>query len=360
MQPPDEAPLYEIKHMLQYMLDVVNDFHLAIFSLKNSYSLTDALDVISQLREAMSQQCKALQVAFSSVADCAKVYSSIPSEIDNNRQQAEAHIGYVDMRTEYLVVRFRDADAGIAVGSQYFRQVVEKMHSALSSIDSAPPHEDGPRTFLYNAKNPKVAENLLLAFSRAAKACRVLADYYHSLNEHLQSMDDTLDTLHPPLEEVEVVGKLWDEHREHAQRLSVDLTDIGLYMHKAEPYILPSKPPYQSTSTALPGLYTKPRTSNPPPTQPIAVNNPPQSTSNDNTSQGDASTHAVTVIPKDSVGLTTGPDPSSPTAKDKGSAPTEGAEVSLALVPISRPRPSILRRIRERLWSCTRLKYFQD
>lgn len=134
--PPDEAPLYEIRQMLEYMLDVVNDFHLAIFSLKGSYSLADALDVMLQLREAMSTQCKVLQGVFSSVADSAKVYSAIPRETITDIQKAQEHIDFVYLRTGDLAAKCRGADAGIALGSQYFRQVVERMYSALSSIDS--------------------------------------------------------------------------------------------------------------------------------------------------------------------------------------------------------------------------------
>lgn len=122
--------------MLQYTLDLVNDFHLAIFTLQESYPLKDALSVISDLRSAMSSQCHALEIAYTSVADCARVYSVIPAELSSNRQQAENHRSYIKTRTGYLAVRFRDADTGITTGAHQFRQAAGKMYSALGAIDS--------------------------------------------------------------------------------------------------------------------------------------------------------------------------------------------------------------------------------
>lgn len=125
--------------MLQYMLRVVNDFHLAIVTLQASYHLADALDLITQLREAMSKECRDLELAFTVVTDCAQVYSAVPSEVATKRQEAETHIGYLELRTESLVGRFRDIDAGITLGAEYFRRVVEKIAASLADIE---PGED--------------------------------------------------------------------------------------------------------------------------------------------------------------------------------------------------------------------------
>lgn len=196
------------------------------------------------------------------------------------------------------------------------------------------------------------------AFSRAAKACRVLADYYHPLNQHLQSLGNSVDSLHPTPQEVEIVGRLWAEHREHAYNLALDLIDISLHMHNSEPFPLPSKPPYQSTSKALPDPYTKSKSSNSPPSQPTAANNLPQAPADKDETQTDTS-RAMAIIPTNG-GVTTSQDQAPPITGDKDSAPPEREEASLALTPALKPRPSFIRRIRKQFGSCTCLTYFQD
>ncbi|KAF9442735.1 hypothetical protein P691DRAFT_789056 [Macrolepiota fuliginosa MF-IS2] len=323
--PPDEAPLVEIKQLLNYILRVVNDFHLAIVALLDTYPLADALDTISELREEMSKQFKELEKAFTVVASCARIYSTIPNEVVNKRQEAEGHIRFLVLRTEILVTRFRDIDAGVTLGAQYFRGVVAKIGSILADIEPGPLETDGPRTFLSNTKNPKVAENLLQVFVRVAGASVELAGYYHTFNKHMQDLDSSVETLHPSAEEVQVIEKLWNEHHQHTYRFSLDLVDITLLMRKSEPYISSSEPPYQSTLTEPP----------PPPSTgtPSSQSSPPVAQSSEG--QPSLRPSPPTAKPED-------PLPVEPSGL--ASSPTNVPPIKLSLLQRLRPPPKMLRR----------------
>ncbi|KAF9444590.1 hypothetical protein P691DRAFT_778160 [Macrolepiota fuliginosa MF-IS2] len=328
MSPPDETPLVDIKQLLNYILRVVNDFHLAIVVLLDTYPLADALDTISELRQEMSKQFKELEKAFTVVASCARIYSTIPSEAVNQRQQAEGHIRFLVLRTEILVTRFRDINAGVTLGAQYFYGVVAKIGSILTDIELGPLETDGHRTFLSSLRDPKVAENLLQVFIRVAEASVKLAGYYHTFNKHMQDLDSSVETLQSSAEEVQVIEKLWNEHHQHTYRFSLDLTDMTLLMRKSEPYISSLEPPYQSISTEPP----------PPPSTaaPSSQSSPPAIWS----SEGQPSLRP----------------PSPPPASPGDPLPVEPLGSTSSLTNVLPTKPSLLQRLR----SCFCLRYFQD
>lgn len=213
---------------------------------------------------------------------------------------------------------------------------------------STAPNDDDAKSFLFKAKNPQVAGDLLQAFQRAATASRKLADYYNTLNEHLQSLEGQMDTLQPPPEEVEITGRRWNEHREQCEQLMVNLTKIGLYMDKSQPYELPSKPPYQSILATLPTPHIKTTPPRAQPAQPISTPDSPEGRS----AQPQIS-DAVLTVPANAADSHS--SSSLPATKN---AAGDKAPPPLAILPP--PRPSFLKRILKRFLPCIRSKYFQD
>lgn len=125
----------EIGELLQYLLNVVNDFHLAILALQESYPLTDALDIIRQLREAMIKQCREIEGTFLVIDDCAGTYYVIVGEMNVNKARVEAQIRRIKMLFESTLHKFPLIDSGFVVGEQYFRQTMEKIASAGQRLE---------------------------------------------------------------------------------------------------------------------------------------------------------------------------------------------------------------------------------
>lgn len=126
----------EIKELLQYLLNVVNDFHLAVAALQETGSMSDALSAIQKLREVMTKQCREIEATYLVIDDSARNYSAIISDMGSSKARVEEHLGYITIRLDSMLRRFRKIDSGFTVGEQYFRQTAEKMASIGQNLGS--------------------------------------------------------------------------------------------------------------------------------------------------------------------------------------------------------------------------------
>ncbi|KAF9442733.1 hypothetical protein P691DRAFT_810155 [Macrolepiota fuliginosa MF-IS2] len=137
--------MVEVRDLLQYLLAVVNDFHLAIDALQESYPLSDALQTMQQLRDAVRKQCREIEAAFLDIDECARTYSFIINAMTAEKAQANRRIAYIELRLESTLRGFRKIDSGFTVGEKYFRQAVERIGSVVQSLEPGKKLSEEPR-----------------------------------------------------------------------------------------------------------------------------------------------------------------------------------------------------------------------
>ncbi|KAF9444591.1 hypothetical protein P691DRAFT_333406 [Macrolepiota fuliginosa MF-IS2] len=136
--------MVEVRDLLQYLLVVVNDFHLAIDALQESYPLSEALHTIRQLRDAVRKQCREIEAAFLDIDECARTYSSIISAMTAEKAQANRRIAYIELRLESTLREFRKIDSGFTMGEKYFKQAVEGIGSVVQGLELGKKRSEEP------------------------------------------------------------------------------------------------------------------------------------------------------------------------------------------------------------------------
>ncbi|KAF9441027.1 hypothetical protein P691DRAFT_766865 [Macrolepiota fuliginosa MF-IS2] len=196
----------------------------------------------------MSKQCREIEATFLDFDECTRAYSVIINAMTTDKTQVDQQIGYTRLRLEATLHDFRKIKSGFIVGAKCFRKAVERIGSVVQSLESGSDKGSQWRAFPFNSSTPKVVEDVFGAFSRIATTCQELVGYYGKFIDHLNNVSESLESLHPSGEEVQVMARLWDEHSQHTASLKVDISGFEMHLNTPIPYDLPYLPPLQSTS----------------------------------------------------------------------------------------------------------------